>query len=184
MITRFQRQRGIQRADTINRSSGSTPQEFTAAQLSGHHWSLTRQRRRLVDMSIVFRDDAQLNEVQCDEAIKRLGAIRRATLCTKEFLCGLDTEMTQTFKPYGCIEALNALDYQTTRAILHLGEFAPVCQSISNERVELHLFLRSFLPCVITSFDATTRQLAILLDPERQAAAQRQQQQEREGVRA
>jgi hypothetical protein len=84
----------------------------------------------------------------------------------------LDPEATQRVKPYASIEKLSMLDYQLTELILCVAMLAPVCQALTYERVDLHLYIRSLFPRVLATYEDTTSQLAALIDQ----AAQRQRE--------
>ncbi len=154
-----------QKARTTHRRKASRPRSL-AERMSGQYWRIARLRRSLENIAACFTDQAEMFPLQCSTTIERLNALRRAAIRARAFLCELDPETTRQLKPWGSIEKLSALDYQTTRAIVTIAMFAPLCQEVCYERVELHVFIRSLFPRLLATFEDTISQLAALVERE------------------
>ena len=150
------------------RGNGSRPHQELAERIRGHYGNIAHRRRSITNVAVCFRDQPAMLPLQCTEAIARLISLRSAAYEVAVFLETLDPEDTKRLKPFGCIAKLAHLDYQTSRAILALDMFAPICQSVTYDRVELHLFIRSLFPCVLATFEDATSQLAALVEQQRE----------------
>jgi hypothetical protein len=83
-------------------------------------------------------------------------------------LDGLVPAETQRIKPFGCIDKLASLDYLLTEVLLHLAMFAPLCQAICLERVQLHIIIRAKFSALLMAYDDLLAQLRALSDKARQ----------------
>lgn len=137
-------------------------------QMSRKYWGVASKRRTLTNAAICFHDQAAMLPLQCQAAIEQLDDLRRRVSQMEVFLDTLEPETTQRLRPYACIDKLTNLDYLLAEAIVTIAMFAPICQSISHQRVELHLHIRSLFPRLLATFEDTTSQLAALMSQERQ----------------
>jgi hypothetical protein len=142
-----------------------------AQQVSRHYWRIAEQRRRLFNVATVIRNDPQLYPLQCAAAIEHLAELRARAQHCQAFLQGLDPRMTESVKPYGSIAKLEMLDYRLTEATITIAMFAPICQSITQERVILHLLIRAMFPAILATFEDTISQLAALVERQEEAQA-------------
>lgn len=140
--------------------------------LHGQCWRIARRQNTLGKIAECFRDQPTLLPLQCSEAVQELDALRRAMRSTHDFLSTLDPEVIRQVQPYGVIDKLVMLDYLVSEVILTIAMFASVCQVVTHQRVELHLFIRSLFPRVLTTYHDTLRQFAVLMDQERQEVPQ------------
>jgi hypothetical protein len=85
-------------------------------------------------------------------------------------LGNIDPHTTERVKPYGSIAKLAMLDYRLTEVILTIAMFAPICQSIVQERVLLHLLIRAMFPAILATFEDCLSQLAALVDHDQEEA--------------
>jgi hypothetical protein len=141
------------------RQNGQAPGE----RITGQYWRLARQRRAIVNVLVCFRDQPAMLPLQIDASLERLCSLRRAAQAARRYLSTLYPQ------PQGCMAQLSELEFRSSQALLTLAMFAPICQSVSYARVDLHLTLRYLLPGVVVSLDNTTSQLAALLDRERES---------------
>ncbi len=137
-------------------------------QMSRKYWGVASKRRTLTNAATCFRDQAAMWPLQCEAAIEQLDDLRRRVCQMEVFLDTLDPAMTQRLRPYGCLCILSHLDSLLAEAIVTIAMFAPICQSVTYQRVELHLHIRALFPRVINSFEDTISQLAALMSIERQ----------------
>ncbi len=133
-------------------------------QLSRRSWRLDDLGYRLDDIAVIVRDDAVLYPVQCRAILEHLAVLRTSVQRYRDYLDTLPPALTERVKPYGCIMQLASLDYRLTDAILTLAMFFPLCQSVEypQERLMLHLLLRSKFPPILTAYHAAMVQLAAL----------------------
>lgn len=136
--------------------------------LHGQCWRIAKRQSTLAHLAECFRDQPALLPLQCSEAVQELDALRRAMRSTYEFLSTLDPGMIQQVRPWACIDKLVMLDYLISEVILTIDMFASVCQVVTHQRVELHLFIRSLFPRVLATYQDTLRQLVVLVNQERQ----------------
>ena len=139
--------------------------------LSRRYWSVASKRRVLSNITFCFCQQAAMLPLQCTAALEQLDAVRQAAHKAQEFLETLDPATTQRLRPYGCIIKLVTLDDLLTEAILTIAMFAPVCQEITHQRVDLHLSIRLLLPRIVLTFEDTVSQLAALMSQERIASS-------------
>lgn len=134
------------------------------------HWCyrrLVRQRGGIVNVAICFVEQAWMYPLQCSAAIERLNTLRRLTHSTRSYLSTLDPEITRQLRPYGCMAVLDMLEYLLAEITLTIAMFAPICQIVSYDRIELHLYIRSLFPRLLRTMDDVTTHLVALLDSER-----------------
>jgi len=143
------------------------PQRTLTACITGHYWRIAREHRSLTNIATCFIDQTAMLPLQCSEALDRLNDLRRAGQAARIFLKKLDPDTTRLLRPNGCVELLGLLDYQLTELLLYIAVLTPICQAASEERIALHLAIRSLFPRVLGTFDDVTQQLAALDDPER-----------------
>lgn len=141
-------------------------------QMSRTYWGVASKRRTLSNTTLCFRNQAAMLPLQCEAAIEQLDELRQRVCQMEEFLDTLDPAVTQRLRPYACICILSHLDHLLAEAILTIAMFAPICQSISQQRVELHLHIRSLFPRILATFEDATSQLAALMSKERQEVLQ------------
>ena len=141
-------------------------------QMSRTYWSVASKHRILSNTATCFRVQATMLPLQCDAAIEQLTALRRRVRAMEEFLATLDPSATQRLRPYACISKLSSLDFLLAEVILTIAMFAPICQSVSSQRVELHLHIQSLFPRILATFEDTTSQLSALMNQERQEVLQ------------
>lgn len=149
-------------------SSISSDLDVFEQHLHGQCWRIARRQNTLGKIAECFRDQSSILPLQCSEAVQELDALRRAMRSTHEFLAMLDPEMIQQVRPWACIDKLVMLDYLISEVILTIDMFASVCQIVTHQRVELHLFIRSLFPRVLATYQDTLSQLVSLMNQERQ----------------
>lgn len=76
---------------------------------------------------------------------------------------------TERVRPYGCITKLASLDCLLTELLLTVAMFAEVCQTISPERVQVHMEIRAMFPALLMAYDDLLAQLSALADKARSA---------------
>ena len=140
--------------------------------MSRRYWSVASKRRSLANITFCFCQQAAMLPLQCTAALEQLDAVRQAAHKAQGFLETLDPQVTQRVRPYGCIMKLTTLDDLLTEAMLTIAMFAPVCQEITHQRVDLHLSIRLLLPRIVLTFEDTVSQLAALMSKERQEVLQ------------
>jgi len=134
--------------------------------MSRRYWSVASKRRSLANITFCFCQQAAMLPLQCTAALEQLDAVRQAAHKAQGFLETLDPATTQHLRPYGCIIKLVTLDDLLTEAMLTIAMFAPVCQEITHQRVDLHLSIRLLLPRIVLTFEDTVSQLAALMSKE------------------
>jgi hypothetical protein len=132
--------------------------------LNCSYQQLVWKRRHLMNMAVVFRNDLQVNTLQCNTAIERLITLRRHVQQTCEFLYTLDPVMMSRVKPSGCITKLCQLEELLTEEILSIAMLVQVCEIVCFERLDLHLSIRALFPRLLTSFEDAVSQIAALLE--------------------
>lgn len=137
-------------------------------QMRRRYWGVASKRRTLTNTATCFRTQAAMWPLQCEAAIEQLDDLRQRVCQMEMFLDTLDPATTQRLRPYGCISKLTNLDSLLAEAIVTIAMFMPICQSISHQRVELHLHIRSLFPRLLTTFEDTVSQLAALMSQERE----------------
>jgi len=137
-------------------------------QMSRRYWGVASKRRTLTNAATCFRDQSAMLPLQCQAAIEQLDDLRQRVSQMEMFLDTLEPATTQRLLPYGCISKLVSLDSLLAEVILTIAMFAPICQSVALQRVELHLHIRSLFPRILATFEDTTSQLAALMSMERQ----------------
>ena len=140
--------------------------------MSRQYWRVASKRRVLSNITFCFCQQAAMLPLQCTAALEQLDAVRQAAHKAQGFLETLDPQVTQRVRPYGCIMKLTTLDDLLTEAMLTIAMFAPVCQEITHQRVDLHLSIRLLLPRIVLTFEDTVSQLAALMSKERQEVLQ------------
>ena len=128
------------------------------------------QRRVLVNIGLIFRDQPQIYTTQCEATISRLSSLRCVALSLRQALSTLPPDLTHTIKPYACIAQLHVIDALLSEVIITTAMFQPVCEAIIMERVQLHLKIRLAFPSLLSSFDNAASQLVALQDRLRQEA--------------
>ncbi len=137
-------------------------------QVTRKYWSVASRRRTLSNTATCFRDQAVMWPLQCEAAIEELENLRQRVCQMEVFLDTLEPATTQRLRPYGCLCILSHLDHLLAEAIVTIAMFAPICQAVTLQRVELHLHIRSLFPRLLATFEDATSQLAALMSQERQ----------------
>jgi hypothetical protein len=119
---------------------------------------------RLADIAQIYSHDPQIWPVQCEATIGHLQLFCSNVRSCRSILAGLSPETTRQCKPYGALEKLTALDYQCFEMQINMVMFAYICQTICEERVRLHLHIRSLFPRLEMTLDDVLSQLSVLLD--------------------
>jgi hypothetical protein len=131
----------------------------------GQYWRIARRRRVLDGISRLFRDALTISPLQCEEAVTRLVALRRAVDQAHQFYCTLDQEKTKHIRPWGAIAKLQDVEYQVTELLLHITAMQEaVDQGQVLIRVQVHLMIRQLFPVLVNSFEDLTSQLGALLE--------------------
>ena len=141
-------------------------------QMNRKYWSVASRRRSLNNAATCFRIQPAMLPLQCLAAIEELDDLRQRVCDMEEFLDTLDPAATQRLRPYGCICILGHLDHLMIEAILTITMYAPICQAITPQRVELHLHIRTLFPRILATFEDVVSQLAALMSQERQEVLQ------------
>src|SRR6266516_1843313 len=136
--------------------------------IKGHYWNIDKRRRTLFNIAFIFRDQTMLLPDQCDEALNRLYALRRAVRRAYDFLNDLHPADTERLKPYGSLTKLYTLYYQLTEIILTIAMFKPICQAVCVERIQVHMYLAHQFPQVQATYEDVPPQLWQLLAHARQ----------------
>jgi len=141
-------------------------------QMSRKYWSVASRRRTLTNTATCFRIQAAMLPLQCEAAIEQLDDLQGRVGQMEDFLNDLEPTVTQQLRPYGCITKLATLDTLLAELVVTIAMFEPICQSVTLQRVELHLHIRSLFPRILATFEDAASQLAALMSQERQEVLQ------------
>jgi hypothetical protein len=100
------------------------------------------RQRDINNMIAVFRDDEEINAMQCQEASERLRGLWVAARSARQWLKLMHLDNAEYLHPHGTIAQLEALESNITETILLVSVFVPRCQESSIDRVEMQLCLR------------------------------------------
>ena len=152
------------------RAPQSRRQLTLCEQMSRQYWSIASRRRVLLNVAACFRLQPAMWPLQCTAAIQQLDALRSRVRQMERFLTSLEPATTQRLRPHACLCKLETLALLLTETILTVSMFAPICQSVTPQRVQLHLDIQSLVGRLLTVFEDTVSQLAALMSQERIAS--------------
>jgi hypothetical protein len=138
--------------------------QSTATRLGGYAQALTCRRRVLENIATIYREQPAVYPLQVEATVTHLAEMRRVAGAAHRYLNGLEPAETQRVKPYGASAKLFSVDTLLTEMLLQVAMFADVCQSIRQERIELHIMIRSAFQVLIATYDDCIAQLAALAD--------------------
>jgi hypothetical protein len=125
---------------------------------------LARQEHRLLDIVTIFEGDPNIWPLTCDAAIVHLIKMRRIAKQMRNYLQHLDPDTTMSLKPYSAITRLDMLCYQLMEVAITIAMFQHISQTITQERVQLHLHIVELFPAVLASFYDSLEQMMILVE--------------------
>ena len=152
------------------RAPQSRRQLTLCEQMSRQYWSIASRRRVLLNVAACFRLQPAMWPLQCTAAIQQLDALRSRVRQMERFLTSLEPATTQRLRPHACLCKLETLALLLTETILTVSMFAPICQSVTPQRVQLHLDIQSLVGRLLTVFEDTVSQLVTLMSQERIAS--------------
>jgi hypothetical protein len=129
---------------------------------------LVRQHRAMGNLVACFCNQPAMLPLQVETAMARLGSLQRACQQCQYTLETLHPQETRQLRPYRCLARLVDLEYKTAEALLTLAMFVPICQSLLQERIALHLALRELLHGTLVALEDVMSQLAALSQQEAQ----------------
>ena len=152
---------------TLARAPQSRRQLTLCEQMSRQYWSIASRRRVLLNVAACFRLQPAMWPLQCTAAIEQLDALRSRVRQMERFLTTLEPATTQRLRPHACLCKLETLALLLTETILTMSMFAAICQSVTRQRVQVHLDIQSLFGRLLIVFEDTVSQLAALTSHER-----------------
>src|SRR5258708_2792901 len=130
--------------------------------INGYVTALEWWRRGLENTHLIYRDQTRVYPMQIEVITAKIEEIRRAVLACRSYLQQLAPQETKDLQPYACILKLGSFDYLLTELLLNLTMHLEVCAIVNQERVQLHMSIRSALPACLTSYEDTLAMLKAL----------------------
>ncbi|HZO72881.1 MAG TPA: hypothetical protein VFB60_11820 [Ktedonobacteraceae bacterium] len=158
---RIKAERAIRKAQAASLSLAGAMLESTAATLCG-------KRRRLAHIAILYRDQLTLLPVQVQATMEHLTTLRRLVNAACASIRRLDPEAMAHIRPGAVITRLESVEELLTETLLQVEMFRCVYQSLSPERVRIHMDIRAAFPPLLTAYDDTVSQLSALAQKARQ----------------
>src|SRR5713226_820307 len=115
------------------------------------------------NMIVVFRDDEEINIQQCQEAVARLRSLRVDARAAHIWLGNMHPANTERIRPLAVIGKLDELETNIAETILLVSVFRQICQSLTVDRVELHLCTRESMLQIKRSLNDCLSQFGALV---------------------
>lgn len=135
-----------------------------AQRLNGYAQAFTNHRRRLANVSLIYREQPRIYPLQVEDTLRYLLELRRLAGAARRYLDRLEPVETQRLRPIGSITKLASVDYLLTKILLNVSQFGQVCQIVSPERTRLHIEIRGAFPALLTAYDDVAAMLGALAE--------------------